>query len=84
MPLVHRGQELRVGVIADAGLLVRGDVGGIDGAEWQVEGEAAGVGRPARSGVAGLAVRGMGQIFAALDQIGAGKLGGTPVTSPPL
>ena len=73
---MHGRQELGVGVIADAGLLVRRDVGGIDGAERHVEGEAAREGRAAGGGVAGLAVRGMGEIFAALHQIGTGKLGG--------
>ncbi len=74
------GEELRVGVMADAGFLVRGDVGGIDGAEGHVEGKAAGEGRAARRGVAGHAVRGMDEIFAALDLIAIRQIAaGTPV-----
>jgi hypothetical protein len=71
---MHSRQELGIGVIADACLLVRRDVGGIDGAERHVEGEAACEGRTVWGSVAGLAVRGMGEIFAALHQIGTGKL----------
>ena len=73
--LVHRPQELRVGVGADAGLPVRGDVGRIERPERQGEGEAAGIGFPARRGVADHAVRRLGQVFPALHEAGLGQFG---------
>ncbi len=71
---VHGCQELSVGIVADARLLVWRDVGGIDGAEWHVEGEAARKGSAAVCRMTGLAVRGMDEIFAVLHDIRTGKL----------
>ena len=65
---MHRVEEILIAVIADAGLLVRRDVGRIERAERQLEAEAAGIFLAARRGVADHAVRRPRQIFAALDQ----------------
>ena len=72
--LVHGSQKLGVGVIADACLLVGGNVGGIQSAKRHVEGEAACERRAARGGMAGLAICSVSEIFAALHQIGIGEL----------
>ena len=55
-------------VALDAGILVGGDIGGIDRAERQLEGEAAGKGLAARRVMAGGAIGGTGEIFTMRDQ----------------
>ena len=65
-PAVHGGEKSRIAVVADAGRLVGRDVGGIERAEGQHEGESAGVRLAALGGVADHAIRGARQILAAL------------------
>ncbi len=65
---LDRVQKILIAVIADAGFLVRGDVGRIQRAERQFEAETAGKFLFPRFGVADHAVRRLGQIFAAFDQ----------------
>ncbi|MNF94226.1 hypothetical protein D3C84_769310 [compost metagenome] len=64
----HRLEEVVGAVVADAVLLVRGDVGAVDGAEGRHQRQAAGVLGAALDAVAGHAVGGTRQVLAALDQ----------------
>ncbi len=68
--LTHRAYELIVAPVADAGFLVSGDVGAVNGAERQLEGEAACIRRAARRGVARHAVGGTRQVLAARQFVG--------------
>ena len=70
---MHRVEKILVAVIADAGFLVRRDVGRIERAEGQLEREAAGIFRAARGGVADHAIRRPREIFAALDEARLGE-----------
>src|SRR6185437_3786034 len=65
-------------VVTDAGLLVRRDVGRIEGAQRRGDAQAAGVGLAVLDGVAGDAVAGAGQVFAALDELRVGRRVGGP------
>src|SRR4029077_11448586 len=69
-PALHGVEEILIAVITDPGFLVRSDIGGIQRAEWQNQGKPAGIGPVARHRVAGPAICGARQIFAALDDIG--------------
>ena len=73
---MHRGQELRVGIIPDAGFLVGSDVGRINSAERHVERETTSKGHTTRGGMAGFAVRRMGKILSARYQVSTGELRG--------
>ena len=66
--LLHGLDELIVGPVADAGFLVRRDVGRVQRAERHLHRQAAGVGLATFGDVAGQAVRGAGQVFAAFEQ----------------
>jgi len=66
--LLHGLDELIVGPVADAGFLVRRDVGRVQRAERHLHRQAAGVGLAAFGDVAGQAVRGAGEVFAAFEQ----------------
>ena len=64
---MHGGEKLRIGVISDAGRLVGRDVGGIQRAEGQHEGESAGVSLAACGGMANHAIGGFGKVLTLLD-----------------
>ncbi len=59
--------KLLIAVIADAGLLVRGNIGGVDIADGRGHRQAAGKRLAARSGMAGDAVAGRHQRFRAVN-----------------
>ncbi len=75
LALGYRGEEFVGAVVADAVLLVRGDVAAVNGAERRMDRQAAGVRRAAFGGVAGHAVGRTGQVFTALDLRLVGRLG---------
>ncbi len=62
----QRSEELVIVVQTDAVLFARGDVGAVDRAEWREDRQAAGIRGATRCGVAGHAVSGAGEVFAAL------------------
>ena len=72
----HCAVEIIGAVLADAVLLVRGDVGAVDGAERRLQRQAAGVFGTAFDAVAGHTVGGARQVLAALDQLLISGLGG--------
>jgi hypothetical protein len=76
LALGKSGEELVGAVGADAVFLVRGDVGAVDGAERRLDRQSAGERRAALGGMAGHAVGGAGEVFAALDQRRVGAGGG--------
>ncbi|MNF94221.1 hypothetical protein D3C84_769260 [compost metagenome] len=68
LALGHRLEEVVGAVVADTMLLVRGDVGAVDGAERRYQRQSAGVLGAAFDAVASHAVGGAGQVLAAFDQ----------------
>jgi hypothetical protein len=67
-PAVHGGEKLRIGVIPDAGRLVRRDIGGVQRAERQYEREAASISLAAFRGMAYQAIGSFREVLALLDQ----------------
>src|SRR3974390_490085 len=67
---MHGGKKFCIGVISNAGRLVRRDIGGVEGAERQHEREASRIGPAALRGMAHDAIGGFGEVLAALDQRG--------------
>ena len=65
---MHCGKKLLVGVISDAGRLVRRDIGRIQRAKGLHNGKSAGIGFAAFCGVAYQAIRGFREVLALLDQ----------------
>jgi hypothetical protein len=61
-------KEIPVCVLADSRLFVRSNIGQVQGAEWQHEGEAAGERRAIFCGMTDDAVRGTRQIFTPLNE----------------
>ncbi|MNV73796.1 hypothetical protein D3C71_1669660 [compost metagenome] len=75
LALGYRGKEFVGAVVADAVLLVRGDVAAVNGAERRMDRQAAGIRRAAFGGVAGHAVGRACQVLTALDLSLVGRLG---------
>ncbi len=73
---MHGIEEILVAVVADAGLLVRRDVGRVERAERQFEGEPAGEWLAALRGVANDTVGSVREVLAAFDQARLRKLRG--------
>src|ERR1700689_1683411 len=65
---MYSGEELRIGVISDAGCLVGRDIGGIQRPKGQYEREPAGIGLAALRGVAYQTIRSFREIRPLLDQ----------------
>ena len=73
--MTHCLLEVVIAVSADAGLFIRGDISGIDGADRGCHRQPAGKGFTLFAGVAGDAVSRARQIFAAFDQIAGTVVG---------
>jgi len=75
---VDRVEEIPIGIVADARLFVRGDVGRVEDTERQFKAQAAGIFLATLRGVTDHAIRRARQISSALDEARFGQRGRNP------